>query len=266
MASFIVGLALALVIGVTLGLIGGGGSILTVPVLVYVMGIPPVEATAYSLFVVGVTSAAGAVGYQRQKLIAWRTGLLFALPSMITVFLVRSWVLPAIPDPMGGLIGLSFSRDLFIMILFAVIMAMASLSMIREGVAAAPSESISSAKKMLLIGAEGVGVGALTGLVGAGGGFLIIPALVILTGLPMRTAVGTSLMIIAVKSLIGFTGDVLALPSIDWSLLAAFTALSLVGVAVGLKLSSRIPASKLKKGFGFFVAAMAVFILAAELF
>lgn len=265
MITFIAGLMMALIIGITLGLIGGGGSILTVPVFVYVLGIPPVEATAYSLFVVGTTSAAGAFGYQKQGLIAWKDGLIFAVPSLIAVFIVRSLVVPSLPQTMGGMLGLSFSKDLFIMVLFAVIMALASFTMIKDGIKVAPNPNMGSAKKAAIIMLEGFGVGAITGLVGAGGGFLIIPALVILMGMNMKMAVGTSLMIIAVKSLIGFTGDIIALPSIDWTLILQFTALSLVGVWLGLRISKRIEGHKLKKAFGYFVAIMAVAILAAEL-
>jgi uncharacterized protein len=264
--ELIIGLTMALIIGITLGLIGGGGSILTVPVFVYIMGIPPVEATAYSLFVVGVTSAAGAVGYQKIGMIAWRTGLLFAIPSLVAVFLVRAFVLPAIPVEMGAMIGMSFPRDTFIMVLFAVIMALASFTMIRDSVQVTPNENISSLKKSLIIMAEGLGVGAVTGLVGAGGGFLIIPALVLLMGLNMRMAVGTSLMIIAIKSILGFTGDIIALPDIQWTLILQFTGMALIGVWIGMRLSLEIPSQGLKKGFGYFVAAMALFILTTELF
>jgi len=264
--ELIIGLILALIIGITLGLIGGGGSILTVPVFVYIMGIPPVEATAYSLFVVGVTSAAGAVGYQRLELIAWRTGLLFAIPSLIAVFLVRAFVLPAIPIEMGAMIGMSFPRDTFIMVLFALIMALASFTMIRDSVQITPKEDLGSLKKSLIIMAEGLGVGAITGLVGAGGGFLIIPALVILMGMSMRMAVGTSLMIIAIKSILGFTGDILVLPDIQWNLILQFTGMALIGVWLGMRLSLEVPSQGLKKGFGYFVAVMALLILATELF
>ncbi len=265
MFTLVAGLSMALIIGITLGLIGGGGSILTVPVFVYIMGIPPVEATAYSLFVVGATSMAGAYGYQKQGLIAWKDGLIFAIPSLLAVFVVRSTVIPAIPDTLGGIVGLSFSKDLFIMVLFALIMAMASFTMIKDGVQVKPNPDISPVKKAAIIMLEGFGVGAVTGLVGAGGGFLIIPALVILMGMDMKMAVGTSLMIIAVKSLIGFTGDIISLPHIDWGLILPFTALSLVGVWLGLMISKRIPGQKLKKAFGYFVAIMAVAILLAEL-
>lgn len=263
--ELLIGFTLALFIGISLGLIGGGGSILTVPVLVYGLQVAPVEATAYSLFIVGVTSAVGAIGYQRQGLIAWRTGLLFALPSLVAVFLVRSLLLPAIPDPMGGMIGISFPKEVFIMVLFALIMAMASFSMIRDGEHLPAKVQATVKARPLLILLEGFGVGAVTGLVGAGGGFLIIPALVILMGLPMRMAVGTSLMIIALKSLLGFMGDVLTMPYINWSLIVPFTLLSLMGVGIGVLLSSRIPSKKLKKGFGIFVAFMAILILINEL-
>jgi uncharacterized membrane protein YfcA len=223
MEQLIISLILAVFIGMTLSIIGGGGSILTVPIFVYILGLPATEATAYSLFVVGATAALSAIGYQREGLIAWKDGILFAIPSLFAVFLVRSYILPGIPDSMGAAIGLSFSKDLFIMVLFAIIMGLASYSMIRSKVITEPKKEYSPALKSAFIMIEGFGVGGLTGIVGAGGGFLIIPALVLLLKMPIKKAIGTSLMIIAVKSLIGFTGDLIALPEIDWAFILLFT-------------------------------------------
>ncbi len=265
MFELILSLIFAIVIGITLSVIGGGGSILTVPVFVYVLGIPPTEATAYSLFIVGLTAAMSAIGYQREGLIAWKEGITFAIPSFFAVFLVRSYILPGLPDSMGSAIGLSFSKDLFIMVLFAFIMALASYSMIRSKVITDTNRELNPSLKTGLILLEGFGVGGLTGLVGAGGGFLIIPALVLLLGMPMKQAIGTSLMIIAVKSLIGFTGDVIALPVIDWSLILLFTGFAFAGVLIGLRIAKHIPSEGLKKGFGIFIAIMAAFILITEL-
>lgn len=265
MLELILSLILAVFIGMTLSVIGGGGSILTVPVFVYVLGIPATEATAYSLFVVGATAALSAIAYQKEGLIAWKEGISFAIPSLLAVFLVRSYILPSIPDSMGAAIGLSFSKDLFIMILFAIIMGLASFSMIRSKVITESNKEYSKALKSTIIMIEGFGVGGLTGIVGAGGGFLIIPALVLLLGMPMKQAIGTSLMIIALKSMIGFTGDMIALPFIDWSLILLFTGFAFIGVFMGLRVAKYIPSEGLKKGFGVFIAIMAVFILVTEL-
>jgi uncharacterized protein len=265
MFELIISLILAVLIGMTLSVIGGGGSILTVPVFVYILGIPATEATAYSLFVVGATAALSAIGYQKEGLIAWKEGIIFAIPSLFAVFLVRSYILPGIPDSMGAAIGLSFSKDLFIMVLFAIIMGLASYSMIRSKVVTETNKHYSPALTSTIIMIEGFGVGGLTGLVGAGGGFLIIPALVLLLRMPIKKAIGTSLMIIAAKSMIGFTGDLIALPDIDWSLILLFTAFAFTGVFIGLRVAKYIPSEGLKKGFGIFIAVMAAFILITEL-
>lgn len=255
----------AVIIGITLGLIGGGGSILTVPVMVYLMGIEPVLATAYSLFIVGATSAVGAVNYARNQLLEYRTAIVFAIPSFTAVYLTRYFIVPAIPDPLFTLSGFEMGKSLFIMLLFAVIMLAAAFSMIRKKKGGVSEDAQAEPKfnyPMILL--EGAVVGLLTGLVGAGGGFLIIPALVLLAKLPMKLAVGTSLVIIAAKSLIGFLGD-LGQQQIDWVFLLIFTALSIVGIFIGTALTRYIPGEKLKEGFGYFVLIMAFYILYAEL-
>lgn len=262
----IIGYFLSLVIGVTLGLIGGGGSILTVPVLVYILAKDPILATAYSLFIVGASSSIGAIQKFRQGLVDVKTGVIFALPSLIAVYLTRMYVVPAIPDPISSVGGLLITKNMGIMLLFAIIMVLASVSMIRgrkEVIGQSASEKVSLNYPMVAV--EGLVVGFLTGLVGAGGGFLIIPALVLLANLPMKTAVGTSLMIIGVKSLIGFIGDVNSGQPIVWSFLLGFTAFTVIGIFVGSYLSHYIPGHKLKKGFGWFVLVMAIYILLKEL-
>ena len=260
----IVGYIASVLIGISLGLIGGGGSILTVPVLVYLFGVDPVLATAYSLFVVGVTSLVGAIPKYKEHLVDIRTGIVFGLPSIVAVFLTRLYVVPSIPDHLFTLGSIVVTKQLFILILFAMLMVFASISMIRGRKKIEENENSKIKFSFLLILAEGLLVGLLTGLVGAGGGFLIIPALVILTKLPMKTAVGTSLFIIALKSLIGFTGD-LNNYTMDWSLLLIVTALSALGIFVGNILSRRIPGQKLKKGFGWFILVMGIWILFKEL-
>lgn len=260
----LIGYAAAILIGVSLGLIGGGGSILTVPVLVYILGIDPVLATAYSLFVVGSTSLVGSVTYMKKQLVDYKTALVFAIPSFITVFLTRMYLVPAIPEVIFTVGNITLTKNVGIMVFFALVMLAASYSMIK-GNSKPQDEKESEVKfNFPLIALEGGIVGLLTGIVGAGGGFLIIPALVILAKLPMKKAVGTSLLIIAAKSLIGFLGDV-GTQAIDWKMLLIFTGLSIVGIFIGSYLSKRINEQALKIGFGWFVILMAIYILAREL-
>jgi uncharacterized membrane protein YfcA len=259
----ILGLLLAIVMGFTLGLLGGGGSILTVPILVYVLAINPVLATAYSLFVVGSTSLVGAIGKSRQGLVNWRIAFLFATPSLAAVFATRYWLVPALPITLVSIGNFNLSKDMGIMVLFALVMLAAAYSMIKGR-----KETDSQEKKPfkpLLILVEGAIVGLVTGLVGAGGGFLIVPALVLLVGLPVKEAIGTSLIIIAIKSLVGFTGDLGSGRVIDWVFLMQFSGFSIAGLFAGLYTTRFISAGRLKKGFGWFVLVMGIFIILKEL-
>jgi len=253
----------ALVIGVVLGLIGGGGSILTVPVLVYLLAINPVTATAYSLFVVGASALVGAFKNMQKKLVDFRTAIVFSIPAFIAVYATRKWMVPAIPESLFSIAGIEITKNIGIMLFFAIIMILASVSMIRENGKKKP-EAAEVKYNYPLIVIEGIVVGVLTGIVGAGGGFLIIPALVLLAKLPMKRAVATSLLIIAIKSLIGFIGDVQNM-NIDWIFLAIFTGLSIIGMFVGIYLNKFIDGKKLKKGFGWFVLIMGVYIIWAEI-
>ncbi len=251
-----------MLIGVVLGLTGGGGSILTVPILVYVLSINPIVATAYSLFVVGGTALFGTLKNIQRKMIDYRTAFVFAVPSFIAVYLTRKFVIPTIPDVLFSINTLVVTKELFIMIFFAVIMFAASIAMIK-GRAEVTPKAVTRFNYPLIV-LEGSVVGFLTGLVGAGGGFLIIPALVLLANLPMKKAVATSLMIIAVKSLVGFLGDVGNI-SIDWEFLLTFTSISIVGIIFGIYLNKYIDGKKLKKGFGWLVLVMSIYILLKEL-
>ncbi|HRK07457.1 MAG TPA: sulfite exporter TauE/SafE family protein [Pseudobdellovibrionaceae bacterium] len=260
-----------LLMGITLGLVGGGGSILTVPILVYLFGIAPVLATAYSLFIVGSTSLLGGWGYHRRGDVDWRTGFTFAAPSFIGVYLTRAYLMPRVPDPIWQSASVALSKPILIMGVFAALMLLASWSMLRSPQASTANKAPTQAPRSLhksgfaLIALEGLLVGGVTGFVGAGGGFLIIPALVILVGLPMRVAVGTSLIIIAVKSLLGFLGDVQTQANLQWGLLLSLSAVALVGMALGLKLAPRVPEAKLKRGFGWMVLLMGALIMADQL-
>ena len=258
----IVGYIGALLVGFTLGLLGGGGSILTVPILVYALGINPVLATAYSLFVVGTTSLVGAIRNMIQGMVDMRIAIVFAIPAFMAVYLTRRFLVPAIPDHIFTLNNFTLTKDLGIMLFFALIMLAASISMIRGRKEKEGTKS--GAIKLPYIVIEGVVVGVLTGLVGAGGGFLIIPALVLFANLPMKRAVATSLVIIAVKSLIGFIGDVQTL-TIDWLFLLSFTGFSILGIFLGIYLNRFIKGKSLKKGFGWFVLVMGIYIIIKEL-
>ena len=261
-----VGYVCAVIIGFSLGLIGGGGSILTVPVMVYIFGVSPVLATAYSLFIVGVSTLFGVFKNIEKGLINYKVAIVFATPSFITVFLTRRYFVPWIPDVIYSNETFAITKPTGIMMLFAVIMLLAAWSMIRSRETPAQEKSAEIKLNVPIILLEGVLVGIVTGIVGAGGGFLIIPVLVLIVGLPMKRAVGTSLLIIAVKSLVGFTGDLGASQDIDWMFLGSFTALAIVGILSGVYLSNYIPEKKLKMSFGWFVAIMAIYILAKELF
>jgi uncharacterized protein len=252
----------ALLIGIVLGLIGGGGSILTVPVLVYLLFVNPVTATAYSLFVVGVSALVGAVSNIKKGLVDFKTAIVFSIPAFIAVYITRRYLVPAFPDSLFYINHFEVTKDIGIMVFFAIIMLLASISMIRNKKPEPDADTVVTYNYPLIL-IEGFVVGILTGIVGAGGGFLIIPALVLLAKLPMKKAVATSLLIIAIKSLIGFIGDIETL-DIDWNFLLIFTTISVVGMFVGIWLNKFIDGKKLKNGFGWFVLIMGMYIIFKE--
>lgn len=261
----IAGYIASLIIGISLGLVGSGGSILTVPVLVYLFHVEPVLATAYSLFIVGLSSLVGAFPKHKQGMVNMKTAVIFGLPSIAAVYATRKFIVPMIPDEVFMVGEFIVTKNILMMVVFAVLMVFASVSMIREKNENGNGENGEQKFNYPLILLEGSVVGLLTGLVGAGGGFLIIPALVLLSKLPMKQAVGTSLLIIAAKSLIGFTGD-LSHYTMDWKLLLIVSALAIIGIFGGNALNKKIDANKLKKGFGWFVLVMGIYIIIKELF
>ncbi len=260
----LLGYLAAAFIGISLGLIGGGGSILTVPVMVYLFGTSPLLATSYSLFIVGSTSLIGSINNYRQGFINLKAALYFGAASILTVFVTRKFLVPAIPKEIITIGGFTITESFLTMVLFGVLMLLASISMIKKPQTTLPEQECNDCIKFFKLVGYGIAIGLVTGLLGAGGGFLLIPALVFLLKLPMKKAIGTSLLIIALNSLMGFAGD-LGHFDIQWSFLITITLLAIGGIFLGGLLSKKIPGEKLKKGFGWFVLLMGIYIITREL-
>jgi len=263
----VLGYLLATLVGISLGLIGGGGSILMVPILVYVMGINPILATSYSLFIVGFTSLVGAFNNYKKGLVNIQVALLFGISSITTVFITRKIVLPKVPKVLFNIGHFQVTQALATMVLFALLMLLASFAMINDKQANVDTGEVSKPSNLTIVKVVGFGllIGLATGFLGAGGGFLLIPALVLILKMPMKNAIGTSLLIIALNSLIGFIGD-LGHFIIDWKFLLVITLIAIAGVFAGGFLSKKIAGEKLKKGFGWFVLIMGICIIFKELF
>ncbi|GLB51513.1 UPF0721 transmembrane protein [Neptunitalea chrysea] len=253
----------AIIVGLTLGLMGGGGSIITVPLLVYVVALSPITATAYSLFVVGTTSLVGSVRNIQQKQVDFKAAVAFAVPAFISVFLTRKYLMPALPDVLFSLGSFQVTRHVFIMVFFAIVMMLASLSMIKNFNFSKNNDADRTFNPPIII-LQAIVLGVVTGIVGAGGGFLIVPALVLLVHIPMKRAVATSLLVVAVNSLVGFLGDLETI-TIDWAFLLAFNAFAIGGIFIGISLNKIVDGKKLKKGFGWFVMVIGIYIVAKEL-
>ncbi len=251
----------SLFIGLSLGLIVGGGSSLKVPVYVYLFAISPTLAISYSLFIVGFTSLVGAYNNYRKGLINFKTVLLFGSSSITTVFVARKFVIPFLPNVFFSIGSFQVTHSLFVMVMFAILMVVASVSMIRSKKVEAEEKAKSSPWVLVFYG---VLIGLVTGFLGAGGGFLLIPALVLLMKLPMKEAIGTSLLIIALNSLIGFLGDIGRHP-IDWLFISIISVIAIAGIFVGGYFNQKVNSNKLKKGFGWFVLAMGIYILVKEI-
>ena len=254
----IAGFIASFFIGVSLGLIGGGGSILTVPVLVYLFAISPPIAISYSLFIVGFTSLVGAYNNHRKSLVNFNTVLLFGSSSITIVFIVRKFIIPLLPNVFFKIGSFEVTQALSVMVVFAMLMVAASVSMIKNK----KVEERTTSKPLLLV-VYGLLIGLVTGFLGAGGGFLLIPALVIFMKLPMKEAIGTSLLIIALNSLIGFLGDI-GHHAIDWKFISIVTTIAIAGIFIGGYFNQKVNADKLKKGFGVFVLVMGIYIIVKE--
>lgn len=263
----ILGYIAAVLMGMVLGVIGGGGSILTVPILVYLMGVTPDVATGYSLLIVGATAAFGAVRYFKEGLVDVKASILFAVPSIIAVYLTRAFLMPAIPETIS-VQSLTIDKNLGIMVLFAMLMLASAAMMLKKAYSkSAPSTQVVENKQpnVGLIVIEGAVVGVVTGILGAGGGFLIIPALVLILGMPMKNAVGASLFIIALKSLLGFIGDLQTGIQLEMPLLPLMLVATFIGMAVSTKVAGKLDGAALQKFFAFFTLVIAVFIMTKEL-
>lgn len=258
----ILGYFFALIIGLVMGLIGGGGSILSVPVFAYLFNIDAITATAFSLFVVGATSSVGSVSFIRQGYVNFTTAFRFGIPSVLGILFSRRLVLPHLPEYIIHRWGITLTKDMFILILFAVLMLLSSIKMIQKKERVRkPRESETN---YTLLVSQGLLVGIVTGFIGAGGGFLIVPALVMLLGVSMKEAVATSLFIISINSFIGFASSLDKI-TVDWTFLLSFTSLSIIGILIGVAFSKRIEPRKLKPIFGWFVLVMGIWIIVTEL-
>ena len=263
----ILGYIAAVLMGLVLGVIGGGGSILTVPILVYLMGVTPDVATGYSLLIVGATAAYGAVRYFKEGLVDVKSSILFAIPSIIAVYLSRAYLMPAIPETIEFQ-SISIDKNLGIMVLFASLMLASAAMMLKKAYSkAGPAKenTENTSPNIVLIVIEGAVVGLITGILGAGGGFLIIPALVLILGMPMKNAVGASLFIIALKSLLGFVGDLQTGIQLEMPLLPLMLVATFIGMAISTKVAGKLDGAALQKFFAFFTLVIAVFIMSKEL-
>jgi len=263
MSQFI-GYILAVFVGMTLGMLGSGGSILSVPILVYVMGIEPTLATAYSLFVIGTTSLVGGIHKAKQKLVDFYKVILFGIPAIVSVFVTRKILVPRIPEIIFSSDNFILTKSILIMVVFAIVMIFASVRMIKPFKEKIVVEDVQL--NYFKIALMGILIGLVSGFVGAGGGFLIVPTLLFFAKTPMKMAVGTSLFIVSAQSLIGFTGDIMSNQIIDWKLLEYFTLASIIGIFIGNFIAKKVEDEKLKTSFGWFVLAMGIYIIIRELF
>lgn len=262
--SQFIGYILAVFVGMTLGMLGSGGSILSVPILVYVMGIEPTLATAYSLFVIGTTSLVGGIHKAKQQLVDFYKVILFGIPAILSVFVTRKILVPRIPDVIFSTENFTLTKSVLIMVVFAFVMIFASVRMIKPLKEKIVIEEVQL--NYFKIALMGILIGLISGFVGAGGGFLIVPTLLFFAKTPMKMAVGTSLFIVSAQSLIGFTGDIMSNQIIDWKLLEYFTLASIIGILIGNFISKKVEDNKLKTSFGWFVLAMGIYIIIRELF
>ena len=250
----------SIIIGISLGLIGGGGSILTIPILVYLFKVNPDQATSYSLFIVGLTALFGSYSHYKMGNLKLKSALYFAVPSVVSILIIREVIFPQIAATLFSVASYKVSKDFLIMIVFSVLMITAAISMIRKN----QPEVTGFQTNYVQLGLIGFLVGIVTGFLGAGGGFLIIPAPLFFAKLPMKQAVGTSLLIITINSSIGFGGDLYIGTPINYTFLLGVSGMALLGMIIGSRLSKKIDGTKLKPLFGWFVLVMGFYIITKE--
>ncbi|HRN42810.1 MAG TPA: sulfite exporter TauE/SafE family protein [Vicingus sp.] len=257
----IIGYILAIFVGLSIGIIGAGGSILALPILVYLFGIEAAEtAPAYSLFIVAVSSLFGSYMKNKQGLINFKLVWSFGIPTVIAIFITRYFVVPTIPNEVFIIGQFVVTKRLLVMSLFSVLMIIASFYMMQQNKSEKPVKV-----NALLNYSGGFATGFLTGFVGAGGGFMLVPALIKIGNLGVKAAVATSMVIIAINTSVGFAASI-AHVTIDWMLLLTFSGLAVSGIFIGNSLSKKVNATQLKKGFGWFILLTGLFILINELF
>jgi uncharacterized membrane protein YfcA len=261
--TYIIGYIAFALMGLIIGMMGSGGTIITVPILVYLFHINPSDATTYSLLIVGITSSIGAISYLRNKNVHLKIALLFSIPSIISVYITRAFIVPSLPETIK-LHSIVLTKSQYIMVLFSIFMLAAFYSIISNYLFKNKIRKVGIKKYYGLIPFEGLFIGALTGIVGAGGGFLIIPSLMLFNKLPIKKAIGTSLVLISINSTVGFVSDTNH-TSINYSYILLFVILATVGVIIGSKLTNFINPEKLKLSFGFFILTMGLCILCKEL-
>jgi uncharacterized membrane protein YfcA len=257
----IIGIIGILIMGIVIGLLGSGGSIITLPLLVYALDMPPLLATTYSLIIVGLTSSFGAFTYIKKKEYDLKIALLFVIPSIVIVLITRNYLIPMLPDSIHWGTHVHIEKNNLIMLLFGVFMVAAFYSMITSSLQ--HKNSSLAEKKLGFIPFEGALVGFITGITGAGGGFLIIPSLVVVNKTPIKMAVGTSLIIITINSLVGFASDLNGL-HVDWIQILSYSFFSIIGVTIGSRFNHLIEPQKLKVIFSWFILLMGIAIIYKE--
>lgn len=252
-------------IGLSLGFMGAGGSILTIPVFVYVLKKDPLTSGVYSMFVVGMSSMAGTIQSMFNKLVDFRVTITFGVPSIAGVLVARKLIVPLIPDELFSVGSFYFSKSMLFMLCLSGLMFLSALRMLKPQMSNnSPTINAEKPATILLL-LRGLIVGAITGLLGIGGGFLIVPALYFLARLPVKKAIGTALLIITVNSLFSFLSSFGSM-ELDWLLLVKFSLGAIVGIMIGTRLSQKIPGYYLKKIFGWFVLSISIYIVYNEFF
>lgn len=251
-------------IGLSLGLIGAGGSILTIPVFVYILKKDPVSSSVYSMFVVGISSMAGSIQSIFNKLVNFRAVLAFGIPSVLGVFIARKTIFPVIPDELFSIGSFTLSKSMLFMLCLSLLMLLAARRMLKPSIKDRQVENEDRHVTLPLL-LRGLLVGMVTGLLGIGGGFLIVPALYLLVNLPVKKAIGTALLIITINSLFGFLNSYES-AQIEWLLLVKFSLGAVLGIIIGTRLSRKIPGKYLKKTFGWVILGMSFYIVYKQFF